>query len=290
LPIKGIKILSTGRLFYRQGYYLKKKLMQSEIRYRRVILRECSVEDKDYMELYGIFRATLKPDISFREFKAYYQSSRLEYIDITFILAQGRVVGFCSAAFYTGMVGERMTVIGRAATGILEEYRGRTLPKWKLYWKYIAYWRRHPLRTILLSAYVANPLIYAMICKYTGIAYPHPLAPAPAAIVKLKNALMRQQRPGVPAEDGFVMPIHFSVAIGKKEQERIRASRDPAIGFFVQINPRFLQQYGVLVIIPIGLRNILWSSWKFVYHKLIRRGRAEFAGGERLGDGEVNFN
>ena len=153
--------------------------MHSTISYRRVILRECSTEEKDFLDLYDIFRATLKPDLSFREFKAYYYSAKLEYIDITFILAGGwegrgdrgsRIIGFCSAAFYSADAGRSRTIIGRAATGILEAYRGRALPKWKLYYKYICYWRRHPFRSIILSAYVANPLIYGMICKYTGIA------------------------------------------------------------------------------------------------------------------------
>ncbi len=259
--------------------------MRSEISYRRVILRECSVEGREFMELFAIFRATLKPDLSFREFKAYYHSAHLEYIDVTFVLVRGRVVGFCSAAFYMSMMGERPMVIGRAATGILERYRGRTLPKWKLYWKYIAYWLRHPLRPIVLSAYVANPLIYAMICKYTGIAYPHPLEPVPAGIVRLKNELS-----GRRDEDGFVMPIHFSVAMGQREQQRIQTSRDPAVQYFVKINPRFLQQYGVLVIIPVDLRNILWSCWKFAYYRLVGRGRTEWRGGKPSGEEQANFN
>lgn len=267
--------------------------MRSTVSYRRVILRECSVEDKDFMELYVIFRATLKPDMTFREYRAYYQSTRLEYIDVTFIIAGRRVVGFCSAAFYSGVVGQRKTVIGRAATGILEEWRGRTLPKWKLYWKYIEYWRRHPFKRIVLSAYVANPLIYSMICKYTGIAYPHPVALAPASIIRLKNELLRQQRPGVEAGEAFVVPIHFSVELGEKERQRIFASRDPAVGYFVKINPRFMQQFGVLVIIPVDIRNIVWSSWKFLYHTIFRRrlgGRGDRPGGGLTGDRAVNFN
>ena len=290
--------------------------MHSTISYRRVILRECSTEEKDFLDLYHIFRATLKPDLSFREFKAYYYSAKLEYIDVTFILAgdregQGdrgsRIIGFCSAAFYSADAassktaaggskadaGRSKTVIGRAATGILEAYRGRALPKWRLYCKYIRYWGRHPFRSIILSAYVANPLIYAMICKYTGIAYPHPATPVPAAIIRLKDELLRGQRIVIPADNTFVVPIHFSVALGEKERQRINTSRDPSVGYFVKINPKFLQRHGVLVIIPVNLKNILWSSWKFLYYKTLRPGvRAGlgFPGGRPFGEGEINFN
>jgi hypothetical protein len=267
--------------------------MHSTISYRRVILRECSTEEKDFLDLYYIFRATLKPDLSFREFRAYYYSAKLEYIDISFILSGNRIIGFCSAAFYSADAGRSKTIIGRAATGILEAYRGRALPKWKLYCKYIRYWGRHPFRSIILSAYVANPLIYAMICKYTGIAYPHPASPVPAAIIQLKDELLRGQRIGIPADNAFVVPIHFSVALGEKERQRIFTSRDPSVGYFVKINPKFLQRYGVLVIIPVNLKNILWSSWKFLYYKKLRPGvRAwlGFPGGRPLGAGEINFN
>ncbi len=238
--------------------------MSQKISYRRLFIKDCSDENPDFLCLFDIFRSTLKPGMHFREFKAYYYSARLEYIDVTLILLDRKIIGFCAAAFYSIDIGNRRTIIGRAATGILEGHRGHTLPKWKLYGKYIRYWFRHPFRNILLSAYVANPLIYAMICKYTGIAYPRASAQAPADIVTLKNELLRSQNLHLKEGPDFVVEIHFCVAIGPRELERIYGSKDPNINYFLRINPKFTQQHGVVVIIPINAKNILLSSLRFL--------------------------
>jgi len=60
--------------------------MKQNLIYRRVSIKDCSEANKDFQTLFNIFRQTLKPDMRFREFKAYYASARLHYIDVTFIL------------------------------------------------------------------------------------------------------------------------------------------------------------------------------------------------------------
>jgi hypothetical protein len=240
------------------------------ISYRQTFITDCSAENYEFLALYNIFKLTLKPDISFREFRIYYWSAKLDYIDVTFILLNKIIIGFCTAAFYTTIINNKEYTIGRAATGVLEQYRGNTLPKWKLYKKYINYWFRHPFRQFILSAYVANPLIYAMICKYTGIAYPKPPATPPEKIINLKNALLHSQNLHLKEDPAFVVEIHFDVSISDKEQERIFKSKDNAVKYFLKINPKFRQQHGVLVIIPVNLKNILLSSCKFIYYKNVK--------------------
>jgi hypothetical protein len=234
------------------------------ISYKRIVLRECAAEDRVFMDLYEIFRATLKPDMRFREFRAYYYSERLEYIDVTFVLMGGLVIGFCAAAFYRSAVSGRRGTIGRAATGILAEYRGKAMPKWRLYTKYMRYWFRYPFRDLILTAYVANPLIYAMICKYTGILYPRRAVPVPEDILLVRDELMGSRGSRRPGDEGFVMPIHFSVSLGEQDCERIYTSKDGSVRYYLRINPRFRQQHGVLVIIPVNALNILWSSLRFL--------------------------
>jgi hypothetical protein len=227
-----------------------------------MIIVDCSATNPDFQALYAIFRLTLKPDLSFRAFRAYYCSEKLEYIDATLVLREGVVIGFCAAAFYVCVIEGKKYTIGRAATGILSDHRGRALPKWELYKKYIAYWRRWPFRRIILSAYVANPLIYAMICKYTGIAYPRIRVRPPGWVLRLKGALLRRSRLREVGE--FVVEIHFCVQLGDGEQRRIYDSQNRHIRYYLSINPRFRQQQGVMVIIPVNLMNIALSAMRFV--------------------------
>jgi hypothetical protein len=241
--------------------------MKQMITYRQAFIRDCSEQNENFKALFNIFKLTLKPDMQFREFKVYYCSAKLVYIDVTFVLSNQTIIGFCAAAFYTTLINNKLHTIGRAATGIMEQYRGNTLPKWKLYKKYIAYWRRHPFRNFILTAYVANPLIYAMICKYTGVAYPKMSSDAPPKIIDIKNELLRSQHLQAKENQPFVVEIHFCVALSDQEQDRIFKSRDGAVKYFLKINPKFRQQYGVLVIIPVNMKNILLSAYKFLYHK-----------------------
>jgi hypothetical protein len=241
--------------------------MKQIISYRQTFIRDCSFENKEFLALFHIFQLTLKPGMQFREFKAYYSSAKLDYIDVTFVICNQTVIGFCAAAFYETIINNKPYTIGRAATGIMEQYRGHTLPKWKLYKKYMHYWWKHPFRHFVLSAYVANPLIYAMICKYTGIAYPRPATPSPVNILQVKDELLRSQNLHLKEKPAFVVEIHFCVSISDKEQERIFKSNDGAVQYFLKINPKFREQHGVLVIIPVNLKNITWTSCKFLYYR-----------------------
>ncbi len=244
--------------------------MKHKITYKRVFITDCSDTNRDFQDLFNIFAPTLKPGMRFIEFKKYYYSEKLKYIDVTFILADGFTVGFCAAAFYSTTISDKNYVIGRAATGILQTHRGNKLPKWKLYKKYIQYWLRNPFSNIILTAYVANPLIYAMICKYTGIAYPRRDSDPPEDIVNLKDDLLRSQNLDRKEERPFVVEIHFPVKIDENDKERIFTSQDESVKYYLKINPKFMQQYGVIVIIPVNLKNILYSSFRFLYHNCIK--------------------
>jgi hypothetical protein len=233
-----------------------------------MVITDCSATNMDFITLFHIFRATLKPDMQFRQFKAYYNSGKLEYIDATLVLAGEIVVGFCAAAFYSTVINGGQYTVGRAATGILPDYRGNKLPKWKLYLKYIRYWLRHPFRKTILSAYVANPLIYAMICKYTGIAYPRRGTEPPKDIVVIKEELVKSQNLH-KTEHPFVVEIHFCVEIGEKEQERIFKSKNKDVIYYLRINPKFRNQHGVIVLIPINLKNVMLSILRFLYYGIL---------------------
>lgn len=242
----------------------------SSKKYYRARLLSLDTNDPHTIELFDIFRSTLKPHMSYREFYAYYQSTKLDYIDVTFVREQGKTVAFCAAAFYKTTIGGKRYTIGRAATGVLPEYRGNMLPKWKLYFKYIRYKFFHPFSHIILSAYVANPIIYAMICKYTGQAYPKQYQKIPEYIIHIKDDLLRSQ--GMHKKEGpaFVVKIHFSVSMGKDMVARIYASKDRHLLFFLSINPGFREQYGVVTIIPVTAKNCFMSSMKFLYYGILK--------------------
>jgi len=243
--------------------------MSKNVTYQSFLIKAPLTNCTDFYRLYSIFKDTLKPGMRFIEFRAYYASETLEYIDTTLVLKDNKVVGFCAAAFYSITAGNRQYTIGRAATGVLPDYRGNTLPKWMLYKKYMRYWFANPLKKLVITAYVANPLIYAMICKYTGIAYPRRSVTPPPSVLTLKEHLLETQRLQKSETSPFVMRIHFCVEISDAENERIVTSKDANVLHYLILNPNYRRQFGVMVIIPVTLHNILLSICRFLHHKTI---------------------
>lgn len=236
--------------------------MQKKFISKQAIIKECTESNDDFRRLFLIFRLTLRPGMSYREFTFYYRSKNLEYIDATFLYDQDLIIGFCAAAFYS--TGKKST-IGRSATGLNEDYQGKALPKWTLYKKYIRYKVANPLKQIVLTAYVANPLIYSMICKYTGIVYPRFTVEVPDKLTKIKNDVLiasglqkREKRP-------FVVQIHFDVHKGEKLKQRISESTNVHVQFFIR-QTGLQQQTTLLVIIPVSWLNIIFTTAFFIKH------------------------
>ena len=233
----------------------------------------CETSSKKFMHLYSIFTATLHPGMSFRKFRAFYYSKSLDYIDVTFMYRAGKQIGFCAAAFYRTTMDGRPVVIGRAATGMLPDERGGRLPVRSLYAKYMCYKLRHPLARILLTVYVANPLMYAMICKYTGIVYPRLAVDVNGKITRLKDNILQHGNLKEKELSPFVVKVHFKVQLGEDIIKRSLESNDIFVRYYLSINPHFQQQCGVLTIVPVTWENVLRSC--------ARLAKAWFAKGKR---------
>ncbi len=243
--------------------------MKNTFRRKQVIIKNCTESNDDFMRLYYIFRSTLRPDMAFREFTLYYYSKKLEYIDVTFLYHENLVAGFCAAAFYSFNSTGQLRTIGRSATGFLEDYQGKALPKWVLYYKYIRYKQSHPFKQLILTAYVANPLVYSMICKYTGIVYPRHTVQADEKIVKMKEQVLSSSGLSKRESTPFAVKIHFDVQKGEKLLQRIKDSSDKHVQFFIE-QTHLQPQITLLVIIPVSWLNITLTSGRFVRILLLK--------------------
>lgn len=239
--------------------------MKSKIKLYQLKITDCNIRNRNFLRLYRIFRETLKPDMTFREFRFYYYNKNLQYIDVTFCYANRVLIGFCAAAFYDTEIKNKKIVLGRAATGISTSFQGKGLPKWSLYLKYMRYKFKNPLPSLILTAYAANPIIYSMICKYTAWVWPRLTQKAPEKIQSLKNEILKGS--GLQGKEyaPFVVKIHFHVAIGNTLLERIYASKQKHLKYFLKINPKFQHQYGIVVIIPVSFLNIFFTIFRFTF-------------------------
>lgn len=223
------------------------------------------VEDTPIFDkLYKIFTATLNPGMDKRMFRAFYDAPELQYIDITFLEANGAIVGFCAAAFYGINVNGKANVVGRAAIGIQEGHRGGALPVSTLFYKFIRYKLHHPLARLVLTGFIANPLIYDMICKYTGWAYPREGQKLPAHMCTFHQAVV-PEKSKAPGKHPMVVKLHFHVHQGADMVQRVMNSASRYVKDYLRMNPDYDGKYGLVVLVPVTWANIGVSAIKLAW-------------------------
>jgi hypothetical protein len=241
---------------------------------------ECRESNSDFVELFNIFVPCLKPDMTFREFRAFYASPVLEYIDASLVMEDGRAIGFCAAAFYHAVLDGRHIIIARAAVGMLEAYRGgNKLPVWALFNKFIRYRRLHPLYRIMLTGYIANPIVYSLICRYAGIVYPKANQDVPARMMAFKESLLERNNLKKGEIRPFVLKIPMQVKEVFRDMERIWKSKDPYVQFHcsqVFAEDAGKGELGLLVLVPVSWWNVFLFYKNYIctrFVKVLRAGK-----------------
>ena len=229
---------------------------------KRIRLSKCSENDPVFYELFEIFSKTLNENMTFKEFRIYYFYHVPHYIDLTFLLDGPVIVGFISATFYKHQMGNKFYTICRGAIGVLEKYRCGALTGWQLCKKYIAYKLRNSFEEIYVTAFITNPIMYSMICKYACNVYPNKRREIPNDIFKFKNDLLELYRLRKKEVNPFVVKLHFHVPLTDSELKRIYASVDEDLIFFLSVNANFQGRLGLLIIIPVNYRNVIFSITK----------------------------
>lgn len=214
--------------------------------------------------LYGIFQTTLNPDLTESEFMQYLFGSHPDSFEMSFIYKEDALAGFATSAAYPRRVNGKKVVILRSAFGLLDDYKNGKFPLHSLFFKYILYKLKHLFTPVYVAGFMANPLMYAMICKYTLKCYPHRNRQHTDKILSFKNSLLDSMKLSRNEISPFVLKIHFQVKFKSTDMERINRSENPDVAHFLSINPFFREQYGVLVLVPVTIPNMLYTMTMYL--------------------------
>jgi hypothetical protein len=221
--------------------------------------------------LYQVVKATLCPGMTYRFFLGFYLNSKPHCIQVTFMQHQNRDIGFFTCSYSFQPLIDRQPVICRIAIGILSEFHGGSMPFGALCRRLIGYKLLHPQRTVYMVAYLANPLVYATIAKYTGEYWPSRVKATPDFINKLKDNILEAGNLKRNEVRPHVLRIHFEVQFSAALQKRIYESCNPDVKFYLQLNPDFLKQMGVMTIVPVRWSNIAVNTWKVMIYKPLKK-------------------
>jgi hypothetical protein len=247
-------------------------------KYRNIALSNFDEPNTTLQELYKIFSQTLNKDLTYREFRFFYFRHKPHYMDITFMEADGRAAGFLCVAFYKHLLNGKLYTICRGAAGISEEYRGGKLPNRLLCWKYVNYKLKHPLERMYITGYMANPILYSMICNYTHKVYPKAGVAVPAKIQALRDNLITYYGLQKKVVAPFVLKIHFQVSMNQFDEQRIYRSKDKNIKYYLQLNPDFQKQIGIMTIVPVSWYNVSVSMFRAAIYKPLKKKAKVYAG------------
>ena len=222
--------------------------------------------------LFGIFQSTLNPDLTEREFNQYLFACHPDSFEMSFIYKEEELAGFATAAAYPRKVNGKKVIILRSAFGMLDKFKQGKFPLHSLFYKYMRYKMKHLFTPVYIAGFMANPLMYAMICKYTLQCYPNRKQPQHnAKIVAFKDDLLASMKLKKKEVHPFVLKIHFQVKFKSSDIERINASANTDVKYFLSINPGYQEQYGVLVLIPVTIPNMAFTLFRYLFKTFMKR-------------------
>lgn len=227
--------------------------------------------------LYVILKATLCPQICYRKFLKFYLNSNPHCMQITFLQHEGNDIGFFTCTYSNTHLLDKKTVICRVAIGIMSQYHGGVMPFSLLCRRIIHYRIQNPFQPIYMVAYLANPIVYATIAKYTAAYWPSRLEETPAFINKLKDSILQSGQMAHLEVNPFVLRIHFAVQFSDTTLKRIYTSNNPDIKYYLSINPDFQKQMGVITIVPVRWANIVANIWKAMIIRPLKKALFNFS-------------
>ncbi len=231
-------------------------------------LSDINSEPHSLDRLYEIFKLTLNPDLTTREFNQYIWGIHPESFEISFLYEQSELAGFCTAGAYPLKVNNKKVVVFRSAFGLLDKYKKGKFPLNSLFYKYMRYKLMHPFTAVYVTGFMANPLMYAMICKYTYKCYPRRNRVTTRRIIEFKKDLLNSMRLSKKEINPFVLKIHFQVRFKVTDIERFETSENEDVKYFLSINPQYKEKTGVLVLIPVTASNMAYNFCCYIIRKM----------------------
>lgn len=223
------------------------------------MIKHFTATDENFMALFGCYKATIEPDITYRMFVSMYVSDELTGIDFTLFTDGDIRAGFSAAFFYATTMNEKPVYIIRSATGLQEDYQGKGVHDINdLYLKFIRFAARHPFVPKYMATYVINPLVFAQLCRFVPGVYPKPRVTVPEAIETIMDELVARSGHSRNPLHPYSVEVPIQVKFAPALLKRIYSSKDENIQWFASHVP-FVSKKGLLTIVDISWINV-WGT------------------------------
>jgi hypothetical protein len=164
--------------------------------------------------------------------------------------AADRVVGFVCALRQDVRLDGRVVTVFRAVAAIAPQYRhGNRTALFGL--REAARLRlRHPWRPAYLLTPILHPSSYTALARFSRRLYPSPRRPHDPTLDRLVVALADLVDPFGPSDGPLLRERRISV-------RNAPVLDTPYARFYLAVNPRFAEGYGLLVLVPLAITDLL---------------------------------
>ena len=191
------------------------------------------------------------PDHYQRRVRLYYQDNML--------------LGYCLLTFHQDA--DNSIVIG-ASAAFTPEYRGNNSTFGFSFSAAIRTWLRHLRHKVYYLDTMLSPAMYRAMGKKVAFIYPNPgMSPADIAMYQ---ALVPHAEPSPWQNLHCLKTVGRASNYSPEDISRLKASNKAEIAFYCQLNPNFARGTALLVLIPVNLKQLLCTGWKWL-KGLVRR-------------------
>lgn len=188
---------------------------------------------------------------------------------------EGETIGYLAFHIYKIEIekkGKPKTVyIARTETGVLKSYRGQAPISGLLFKECIRFWFGNGMPEAYFMATPIYPAPFLHAQRGFAELYPRQGEETPAHIQQIQRQLTLSLGLVSPASlSQSVIKVGWIVRQDKSQRKSWEASKDPAVQYFLQLNPHYAQGHGVMILSPGSVRNIVRSAGKLVRNYLVR--------------------
>ncbi|WP_051090386.1 hypothetical protein [Arsukibacterium perlucidum] len=196
-------------------------------------------------------------------FNHYFESNHYYQRCVRLFYQNGQLVGYCLLTFSKDV---HNSIVMGASAAFLSRYRGNNNTfAFSFVWA-VKTWLCHLNRKVYYLDTMLSPAMYRAIGKRLAFIYPNPDMSQQDKL--LYQSLVSDTEPSAepsPWQQLRCLKI-VSRATNYSDDEisRLKASEKAEIAFYCRVNPSFAQGSALLVLIPVNIRQITLTCWKWL--------------------------
>jgi hypothetical protein len=187
----------------------------------------------------------------------------------TFQNEDGNIVGYITHQQYVVRIGSHKRNVFRTEVGLQPIYRGCNSASMILFRENLKAYIRTGFRKAWFVATPIHPTPYRIAVRHLHAIYPHPNRPMGPKEQKLLSEISSSLQ---LEQGGQGLPLQKKVGWITREtparRERIAGSPDESVRFYLSQNPHYQEGMGMIMVIPVTVRNGLSMLHTFLFRKI----------------------